>query len=373
MAPFGRLPERSATSLGVEAVDAALKDAGLAWPDIQTMYCGALLLGLTPGTRISERLGLTGIPVVNIDNASASGSSAFREACLAVASGRVDVALAVGVGKADGLRNAAGPKPQPGSDQNKEVQFLRMQGLFAPMGIFAMRTHRRMHEYGSRIEQFAMVAVKNRKHAAKNPYAQLRKPQTLEDVMNARMVCDPLTVPHCCPIGDGASAAIVVSEKKARQLGLAPLITVEASCFRSPSSYAGTTAQDSDTTAQTARDAYEQAGMGPEDISLVQVHDAFTVEEVDYCEAMGFCPEGEAERSVEAGELGVGGRIPFNTDGGLLSRGHPNGPTGLAQIWETAQQLRGQSGPRQVDGARAGLVHMVGVGGVCVVHILKRN
>ena len=373
MAPFGRLPERSATSLGVEAVDAALKDAGLAWPDIQTMYCGALLLGLTPGTRISERLGLTGIPVVNIDNASASGSSAFREACLAVESGRVDVALAVGVGKADGLRNAAGPRPRPGTDEYKETQFLRMQGLFSPMGLFAMRTHRRMHEYGSRIEQFAMVAVKNRKHASKNPYAQLRKPQTLEDVMNARMVSDPLTVPHCCPIGDGASAAIVVSEKMARQLGLAPLITVEASCFRSPSSYGGTTAQDSDTTAQTARDAYEQAGMGPEDISLVQVHDAFTVEEVDYCEAMGFCPEGEGERWVEAGELSIGGRIPFSTDGGLLSRGHPNGPTGLAQIWETAQQLRGQSGPRQVEGARAGLVHMVGVGGVCVVHILKRN
>jgi len=373
MAPFGRWPERSATSLGVEAVDAALNDAGLAWPDVQTMYCGALLLGLTPGTRISERLGFTGIPVVNVDNASASGSSAFREACLAVQSGRVDVALAVGVGKADGLRNAGGPPPQPGSDQYKENQFLRMQGLFAPMGIFAMRTNRRMHEYGSRIEQFAMVAVKNRRHAARNPYAQLRKPQTLEDVMNARMVCDPLTVPHCCPIGDGASAAIVVSEKKARQLGLAPLITVEASCFRSPSRSGGTTAQDSDTTAQTARDAYEQAGIGPGDISLVQVHDAFTVEEVDYCEAMGFCPEGEAERWVEAGELSIGGRIPFSTDGGLLSRGHPNGPTGLAQIWETTQQLRGQAGPRQVEGARVGLVHMVGVGGVCVVHILKRS
>jgi acetyl-CoA acetyltransferase len=373
MAPFGRHPERSATSLGVEAVDQALADAGLAWRDVQTMYCGVLLLGLTPGTRISEEMGFTGIPVVNIDNASASGSSAFREAYLAVATEQVDVALAVGVGKAEGLRNAAGSFPKPGTEAHKQAQFLRMQGLFAPMGIFAMRTRRRMHDYGSRIEQLAMVAVKNRKHASLNPYAQLRKPQTLEDVMNARMVCDPLTVPHCCPIGDGASAAIVVSEKKARELGLSPMVTVEASVFRSPASSGGTTSQDSDTTARTAREAYEQAGMGPEDISLVQVHDAFTIEEVDYCEAMGFCPEGEGERWVEAGELGIGGRIPFSTDGGLLSRGHPNGPTGLAQIWETTQQLRGQSEQRQVAGATAGLTHMVGVGGVCVVHILKRN
>ena len=373
MAPFGRFPERSATSLGVEAIDAALKDACLTWPDVQTLYCGAAMVGMTPGTRIAERLGLTGIPVVNIENASASGSSAFREAHLAVASGRLDVALAVGVGKAGGLRAPAGSAPRPGSDQYRETQFLRMQGLFAPMGIFAMRTRRRMHDYGSRIEQFALVAVKNRKHASKNPYAQLRKPQTLEDVMNGRMVCDPLTVPHCCPIGDGASAAIVVNEKKARRLGLAPLITVEASCFRSASKDASTTAQDGNTTALTARDAYEQAGMGPRDISLVQVHDAFSVEEVDYCEAMGFCPEGEGERWVERGELSIGGRIPFSTDGGLLSRGHPIGPTGLAQIWETTQQLRGRAGARQVEGARAGLVHMVGVGGVCVVHILKRD
>jgi acetyl-CoA acetyltransferase len=373
MAPFGRHPERSATNLGVEAIDQALADAGLAWRDVQTMYCGVLLLGLTPGTQISEEMGFTGIPVVNIDNASASGSSAFREAYLAVATEQVEVALAVGVGKAEGLRNATGPLPKPGTETYKHAQFLRMQGLFAPMGLFAMRTRRRMHDYGSRIEQLALVAVKNRKHASLNPYAQLRKPQTLEDVMGARMVCDPLTVPHCCPIGDGASAAIVVSEKKARELGLSPMVTVEASVFRSPTSAGGTTSQDSDTTARTAREAYEQAGMGPEDISLAQVHDAFTVEEVDYCEAMGFCPEGEGERWVEAGELGIGGRIPFSTDGGLLSRGHPNGPTGLAQIWETTQQLRGQSGERQVAGATAGLTHMVGVGGVCVVHILKRN
>ena len=374
MAPFGRLRDRSATSLGVEAIEMALEDAGLSWREVQTMYCGALFLGLTPGTRISEELGLTGMPVVNIDNASASGSSAFREAYLAVKSERVDVALALGVGKASGMAGStSGRPPRPGSAEALDAAFIRMRGLFAPVSLFAMRTRRRMHEFGSRIEQFAMVAVKNRKNASLNPYAQLRKPQTLADVMNARMVSDPLTVPHCCPIGDGASAAIVVNERKARQLGLRPMVTVEASVFRTPLLAAGSTAQDPDTTAHTCREAYEQAGLGPEDISLVQVHDAFTVEEIDYCESMGFCEVGEGERMVEAGELSIGGRIPFSTDGGLLSRGHPNGPTGLAQIWETTEQLRGRSGPRQVEGAMVGLAHMVGVGGVCVIHILKRN
>jgi len=372
MAPFGRHPGRSGTSLGVEAIEMALEDAGIAWRDVQTMYCGVLFLGITPGTRISEELGLTGMPVVNIDNASASGSSAFREAYLAVESERVDVALALGVGKASGMAGSGGGRP-PGAPEAPDAAFIRMQGLFAPVSLFAMRTRRRMHEFGSKIEQFALVAVKNRKNASLNPYAQLRKELTLEDVMNARMVSDPLTVPHCCPIGDGASAAIVVSERKARQLGLSPMVTVEASVFRTSTLAAGSTAQDADTTDHTCREAYEQAGLGPGDISLVQVHDAFTVEEIEYCESMGFCEVGEAERMVEAGELSIGGRIPFSTDGGLLSRGHPTGPTGLAQIWETAEQLRGRSGPRQVEGARVGLVHMVGVGGVCVIHILKRN
>jgi acetyl-CoA acetyltransferase len=373
MSPFGRLPDRSGSSLGVEAIENALDDAGLAWKDVQTLYCGVLFMGLTPGTRVGAELGLSGIPIVNIDNASASGSSAFREAYLAVHSGRVDVALALGVGKAEGMRGALGGSIRPGSPAHRDMQIARMMMPMPPVGLFAMRTQRRMHDYGSKIEQYAMIAVKNRKHASLNPYAQLRKPQTLEDVMNARMIADPLTVPHCCPIGDGASAAIVVSEQKARELGLNPLVTVEASAFRTPTSSGSSTAQDAETTTLTARDAYEQAGMGPEDISLVQVHDAFTVEEIDYCESLGFCAEGEGETLADTGELTIGGRIPFSTDGGLLSRGHPNGPTGLAQIWETAQQLRGQSGPRQVEGARAGLVHMVGVGGVCVVHILKRN
>ncbi len=373
MVAFGRHPDRTVVDLGVGAALEAIEDAGIPWGDIQTMYCGAAGAGMTPGTGVAAEIGLTGIPVVNIDNASASGSSAFRQACFDVSSGRYDVAIAVGVGKfGKTLRLDGGAgKPEPGTAEYHQQRVGRMRGSLPPVGSFAMRARRRMHEYGSTIEQLAAVAVKNRQHASLNPYAQMRKPQTLEDVMNARMIADPLTIPHCCPVGDGGSAAVVVSEKKAREMGLSKPVRVIASAFRTPTVSGGTESQDADTTTETCNQAYEEAGIAPSEIDLVQVHDAFSVEEIEYCESMGFCEEGEGEFAVARGDLSIGGRIPFSTDGGLLSRGHPLGPTGLAQVWETVQQIRGQSGNRQVEGARTGLIHMVGIGGVCLVHILQ--
>ncbi len=371
MVRFGRHPDRSLSDLGTEAILTALEDAGLAWRDVGIMYCGVANGGMTPGTRIGNEIGLTGIPIINIDNASASGSSAFREAWLAVSQARTDVAVAVGVGKSGRTFAGFQAAPAPGTAEDREVKIARMQGVMPPAGFFAMRARRRMHDFGSTIDQLALVTVKNHRHGAVNPYAQLRNELTVQEVAQARMVADPLTVPHCCPVGDGAAAAVLVSEAKSRSLGPRPLITIEASAFRSASS-AGDPQPDAETTRLTAREAYEQAGLGPEDIDLVQVHDAFTVEEVEYCESLGFCEVGQGERMVEQGETAIGGRIPFSTDGGLLARGHPVGPTGLAQIWETVQQLRAQSGQRQVDGARVGLAHMVGAGGVCLIHILKR-
>lgn len=373
MVPFGRHPDKTVADLGTGAVLAALADAGLPWKAVEVMHCGAAGAGLTPGTRIGAQLGLTGIPITNIDNASASGSSAFRLACRDVDSGAVDIALAVGVGKFGRTLRLDGGlgAPEPGTAEHRERQIGAMQGPLPPAGLFAMRTRRRMHEFGSNIDQFALVAVKNRKHAMLNPYAQMREPMTLEDVRNARIVADPLTVPHCCPVGDGGAAAIVVSERKARELGIGPAVRVIASAFRTPTLAGVMNAQDADTTVATVQAAYAQAGLGPKDIDLVQVHDAFTVEEIEYCESMGFCERGSGEAAVERGELSIGGRIPFSTDGGLLSRGHPLGPTGLAQVHETVLQLRGTAGQRQVEGARTGLVHMVGIGGVCLVHILQ--
>jgi len=374
MAAFGRHPDKTVADLGVEAALGALSDAGLQWKAVEGMYCGAAGAGLTPGTRVSALLGLTGIPVVNIDNASASGSSAFRSACRDVDTGAADIVLAIGVGKSGRTLRLDGGvgAPEPGTAEYRERQIGMMQGVLPPAGVFAMRTRRRMHEFGSRIEQFAAVAVKNRKHASLNPYAQMRGPLTIEDVLNARMVADPLTIPHCCPVGDGGAAAIVVSERKARELGISAAVRAIASQFRTPTLAGVMDAQDADTTTVTVDAAYAEAGLGPKDIDLVQVHDAFTVEEIEYCESMGFCERGQGEFAVERGEFSIGGRIPFSTDGGLLSRGHPLGPTGLAQVHETVLQLRGQAGERQVEGARTGLLHMVGIGGVCLVHILQR-
>ena len=364
MVRFAQYPQRSITDLGVEAVLAALADAGLGWPEVQAAWCGAAAQGMTTGTRVLGELGLTGAPITTVDNASASGSSAFREAYLSVACGLYDIALAVGVGKMTG--GAAGAPLD-----RREILQTQAMGFLPPAGVFAMRTRRRMHDYGATIVPYARVSVKNHRHGALNPFAQFRKEVTLEQVLQSRLVCDPLTVLHCCPISDGAAAAVVASLPRARRLGARPLVRVTASAFRSEV-YSSDGQLGPGLTERTARQAYDEAAAGPEDIHLVQVHDAFTVEEIDYYESLGFCPRGEGERLVEEGATTIGGRIPFNTDGGLLARGHPIGPTGLAQVWETVLQLRGRAGPRQVEGGTAGLCQMIGAGGVCVIHILKR-
>lgn len=374
MVPFGRYPDRSIADLGAEAAFAALADANTTWQASEVMYCGAAGAGMTPGTRVGAEMGLTGAPIINVENASASGSSAFRSACMEVTSGNVEIALAVGVGKFGNMLRLDGGagRPEPGTAEYRDSLVSRMQGSLPPVGQFAMRTRRRMHEFGSTMEQFALVAVKNRKHAEHNPYAQMRAPLTVEQVMAARMVADPLTVPHCCPVGDGAAAAVVMSERKARELGIRVPVAVLASTFRTPAVSGGMDTQDADTTTRTCQQAFAEAGVGPGDVSIVQVHDAFTVEEIEYCESMGFCEPGSGEAAVEHGDLSIGGRIPFSTDGGLLSRGHPLGPTGLAQVFETVLQIRGDAGVRQVEGANTGLLHMVGIGGVCLVHILQK-
>ena len=365
MVRFGRYPQRSIADLGIEAVLSALADAGLAWADVQAAWCGAAAQGITAGTRVLGGLGLTGAPITTVDNASASGSTAFREAYLSVACGLYDVALAVGVGK---MTATGGSMAAP--DRGETLQMQAM-GFLPPAGIFAMRTRRRMHDHGATIIPYAGVSVKNHRHGALNPFAQFQKEVTLEEVLQSRLVCDPLTVLHCCPIGDGAAAAIVASLPRARRLGARPMVRVAASAFRSEV-YSRDSHQGPAITELAARQAYEEAGAGPEDMHLVQVHDAFTVEEIDYYESLGFSPQGEGERMVEEEATTIGGRIPFNTDGGLLARGHPIGPTGLAQVWETVLQLRGRAGPRQVEGATTGLCQMIGAGGVCVIHILRR-
>jgi acetyl-CoA acetyltransferase len=363
MARFGRYKDKTFVDHGVEAAQAALADAGLQWLDIEDAYCGACGIGGFVGNRIGQQLGLSGVPIVNVDNASASGSSAFRLAYHAVAEGRCEVAMAMGTGQIG--RRMMNPL---GRD---EMLKMLAGGQTNAMALFALVAQRRMHCHGTPAEVFGRIAVKSHWFAARNPYAQYQKETTLEEVMAGRMIADPLTLQMCCPSGDGGAAAILTTPEWARRLGRRPLVRVRSSVMKGE--FWGDSPWTMDLlTASAAKEAYDKAGVGPEDFDLVQLHDATANEELEYYEALGLCPPGEGDRLVMDGDVGPGGRIPVNTDGGLISRGHPLGPTGIAQVWETTMQLRGEAGGRQVADARLGLIQMIGAGAVCFITILER-
>jgi acetyl-CoA acetyltransferase len=364
MLRFGRYKDRDVTDLGGEAALAALDDAGLTMRDVEFMAAGCLMqANAMVGQRILHEIGQTGIPVVNVANACATGSTAFREAYLAVASGEVEVALAVGVeqmGKA-GLLGGGG-----GSGVRTEgvIGSGLMPAVFGQAGMEHMR------KYGTTLEQFAKVAVKNHHHATLNPLSQYQVETPLEQVVGARMVAYPNTLLMCCPSGDGAAAAVVVSAKKARQLGAN--VKVMASVLTSdPWSDRDLTQPDVNTlTRNAAKKAYERAGIGPEDLDLVELHDCFATAEVLHYENLGLCKDGEAGRMLDEGQTTHGGRIPVNVSGGLLSKGHPLGATGVANIYEVVTHLRGRADKRQVPDAKVGLAHVIGLGSACTINVL---
>lgn len=366
MIPFGRYPDRAVPDLGREAVLAALADYGGDPRRIGAAYCGSVYSGMMTGQRILRDLGLTGRPVTNVENACSSGSTAFRQAYLAIAHGEVDVALAMGVERLSRL--GGGTIPLDEDDWNVQ------QGFVMP-AIYALRARRYLDQYGWGVEALADVAVKNRGHAAHNPYAQFRDPVTREQVLASRPVAEPLTLMQCCPTGDGAAAAVLCALDAAGG-GPRP-VRVLASALTSGRLETGpddiTVAE---ITVRTAAEAYRQAGLGPDDLSLAELHDAFTISELMYYEALGLCRPGEAPRLLRDGVTRLGGRRPVNPSGGLLAKGHPLGATGMAQIVESVWQLRGAAGPRQVDGARVALTHCTGGGisgldhGACTIHIL---
>jgi acetyl-CoA acetyltransferase len=371
MHPFGVWPDSSNADMALTAGIKALNDAGLTFPDIQAAYVGYILGWTMSGVRVMKEFGLTGLPIQHVENASATGSAAFREACLAVESGRCKVAMALGFDK---MTASISTSPRDGAMEN-------MEDLILPAAFFAMWATRRMHERGTKPEHLAKIAAKNLNNGARNPNSQ-RQPEeviTPEKVLASRMVAWPLTSMMSCPIGDGAACAIVGNVDLAKRLRPdRPVIRVTASSLQSERYerghiFQGPVVGPPQMTSDTSTEAYEEAGIGPEDLDLVQVHDAFAIEELLYYELLGLCREGEAEAAIERGDFEPGGRIPVSTDGGLIARGHPGGPTGLAQIWETVLQLRGEAGDRQVDNASVGLCHMMGGGSVCAIHILKRD
>ena len=368
MSPFGANRGLSLRELVYRAGTDALTDAGASFADVGSVYMGYINSPMMSGVRYAKEWGLTGAPVVHVEDASATGSVTFREAYLTVAGGAADMAMAVGF---DTLEQMAVPG----------MSRFSVEGAILPAGFFAMWARRRMHEYGTSLETFAEIAAKNWNHAALNPNAQRRADHavTAEEVLKSRMIADPHTSMMCAAVGSGAAVAILTTVENAVRLQPGrPVIKVEASVLQSEQYvpghvFLGPVIGPSEMTRTTAQQAYEEAGLGPEDLDLVQVHDAFPVEELTYYELLGVCGDGEGDKLVREGATRLGGRIPFSTDGGLIGRGHPGGPTGLAQIWETTLQLRGEAGARQVEGAKVGLNHMVGAGSVCCINILGRH
>jgi acetyl-CoA acetyltransferase len=351
--------------LGLTAVRAALADASLAWDAVESAYFAKALLPMAPGRAMLRHLGATGIPIVHVENASASGSAAFRHACMEVAAGLADIVLVVGVDK---------PMPVGRAESLARIGSLADDAI-APFTHFALLADAYASRTGASVEDIALVAVKNHRNGSKNPFAQHQKERSLDEILGGKKIAGGFTSLQCTPIGEGAAAVIVASEEGMRRhgLGLDRAVRVASSAGRSQRVYDDATRYDAMLTQETAEIALREAQVTAAELDVVELHDAFTVEEVEYVEAMGLCGEGQAVPQLKEGVFDIGGRCAVSPSGGLISMGHPIGPTGVGQIGEITRQLRGEAGPRQQPGARTGLAHMVGVGAVCYVHILQRQ
>ena len=366
---FGKQTSLGGPRLAWQATVEALDDAGLQASDIEAVYAGTVFGHPGTVTRALQQIGIVEVPVITIENACASGTSAFHEASKAVEAGRYEQVLAFGIetmtAHFDGAISPIASDPEGA------------QGYAMP-SIYGMSATRYKYEFGVTDEQMAAVSVKNRRHAVGNPRAQHRKPVTVEQVLDSLMVADPITLFQCCSIADAAAAAVVGPLGGSQdQRGE---VAIRSSALRSGRLWDHTTDKvwGWDIVADTAAQAYEAAGVGVGDIDVFEVHDAFTIGEIITTEALGMCELGEGGRLVESGHTSLGGLQPVNPSGGLLSRGHPLGATGLAQVAEIVWQLRGMAADRQVPGARIGAVETMGGGtagidgNACVVTVLEK-
>jgi acetyl-CoA acetyltransferase len=350
-------------ALGLTAVRDALADARLPWEAVESSYVATARLGMACGRAMLRHLGALGRPLVHVENASASGSAAFRQACIEVAAGLSDVVLAVGVDK---------PYDRPlGPSQTGQPSLAGAAVL--PFTHFALVASEYAERHGVAPEDIARVAVKNHKNAARNENAQRQKERTLDEVLSGTPVAGTLTSLQCAPIGEGAAAVIVASAEAITRHGLDAGRAVRVAASAANSERAGAQGdRDEAITRAAMAAALEEARVGPRDLDVIELHDAFTIEELLYAESTGVCPPGHFVPLLKEGAFDIGGRCAVSPSGGLIAMGHPIGPTGLGQIGEVTKQLRGEAGARQHPHARIGLAHMVGVGAVCYVHILRR-
>lgn len=355
---------------GSRAVLQALKDAGMQWRDVQAVLCGSVYQGTGSGHQAIREVGLTGIPIVNVENACSSAASAFMLAYQLVAAQVYDVVLALGMEKMP-----RGPIPST-AFRDWELSL----GFNLQPGNYALLTRKYMEKTGATEKDFALVSVKNRANGVLNPNARFRKTVSVEEVMNSRIIADPLRLLHCCPLADGAAAFIICAKEKLKNANRAVRIAssvLTSACYGDeypPGDLIGSVRYPSseNLVQLSARKAYEAAGAGPGEIDVIQVYDTVSPGELWDIEELGFCKEGEAPGLLRDGAFNIGGKLPVNTDGGLLSRGHPLGASAGGQIYELVMQLRGEAGPRQVPNARVGLAHSMGAGPNSAVTILVK-
>lgn len=381
MVPFTK-PSAGATydTMGAAAAEAALDDAGLAYEHVGQVYAGYVYGDSTAGQRVVYQLGMTRVPVLNVNNNCASGSSALWLARQAVASGATECALAVGFEQMPpgALTAKWNDRPAPLSAFKTALEDVWVVDPALPMTpqYFAAAAQEYLDSTDATVETLAAVAVKARGHAARNPLAVFRDPITLDDVLSSPTVAGPLTRLQCCPPTSGAAAAIVCTEEFARRHGLDPRVAIAAQTLESDDEdlFDGSaiTLVGSGVTRRAAQRVYDEAGVDPADIDVVELHDCFTINEVLTYEALQLCEPGMAAKFVAERENTYGGRVVTNPSGGLLSKGHPLGATGLAQVAEITWQLRGTAGERQVPNARLGLQHNLGLGTAGVVTLLER-
>ncbi len=377
MTRFGKHLDTGLKALGREALQAALADAGIEGDDLDAAFVGNAMAGLVTGQEcirgqvILRSAGIGAIPVVNVENACASASTALHQASAMVKAGIYDVVLALGVEKLYHADKKVSFQAIGSAVDTEEIANImaalkkaaKAQGADKAssgagekrsmfMDFYAAAARRHMEKYGTTARQFAGIAAKNAQHGSLNPKAQFTQAMTVDEVLAAPMIAEPLTRPMCSPIGDGAAAAVIVSERKARELGVSKPVYVSSCVLRSGWDHGP---DEPGTVERCTREAFEQAGIGPEDLDVIECHDASAPAELMYYEEFGLCKTGEGGALIDSGATKIGGRIPVNPSGGLLRKGHPVGASGLAQFTELTEQLRGQSGKRQIEGARVGM------------------
>lgn len=386
MTPFGRFGDKDLMDLATEAAFAALADSSTTMRDMGVLAVGNMYQADSHNAqRLQKQIGQTGIPAYNVVNACATGATAARVAWLSILAGEADYGLAVGVeqmGKMGLLGGAARKKGDkkvytPSGRYGSVIKPEGVLGTGLMPGVFAQAGTEYANRHGVTFEQFAQVARKNHAHSVLNPLAQYRKEFSLEEIMSAETISYPNTLPMCCPTGDGAAAVVLVSDAKLRTLDpdvRRRAVKISASVLTSdPWAETGQIQPDVSTlTRQAADAAYQKAGIGPEDLDLVELHDCFATAELIHYDNLRLCEPGGAGDFISSGAPWRDGKTPVNVSGGLLSKGHPIGATGIANLFEVVTHLRGEAGDRQIDGAKLGLTHVIGLASACAVHILER-